>query len=297
MRFVIAGSSGFLGTALRQSLKADGHEIIRLVRRPATAADESRWDPYAGRLDQAVIDKAEVVVNLAAASLLGNPHTRGYAERQRDSRVLSTMVLAEAVARAAGGPTLMIGTGISIYGDHGDELVREDTDSRGDGLLTRVCRDVQQAAALAETSDARVCLLRSAPIVDRANLLLKLTLPTFRLGMGARLGSGRQYFPVISLRDWVAAATHLAVSDAPAGPYNMCCPVTPTNAEYTEALAAAVGPRARLAAPAKLIELAGGPMGTEALTSVRGEPAALERSGYEFRDHDVRDVVASALRP
>jgi uncharacterized protein (TIGR01777 family) len=296
VKFVVAGSSGFLGTALRRSLAADGHDVVRLVRRPATAADESEWDPYSGRLDQFVVAKADVVVNLAGAPLAGNPHSRRWAEAVRQSRVTTTMVLAEAVASAGGTTTLLAANGSSWYGDHGSEPVDETAESRGDAFLTEVTRAWQRATAPAEATGARVCVLRTAPVVDRGNLLLKAALPVFKLGLGARVGNGRQYFPVISLRDWLGAVTHLATTEAPSGAYNLCCPVTPTNAEFAEALAGAAGRRARLVVPAKLVEIGAGRLAPEALGSVRTVPAALERSGYHFRDRDVRDVAATALR-
>lgn len=296
MRFVVAGASGFLGTALRRALAEDGHDVVRLVRRPATGADESQWDPYAGQVDQEVIDGADVVVNLAGSSLVGNPHSRGWAARTRDSRVRTTMVLAEAVAKADGPPALIAQNGSGWYGDHGDEPLPEGSDSRGDDFMTTVCRDWQRATAPAETADGRVCILRTPPVVDRGNTLLKLALPVFRFGLGARIGSGRQYFPVVSLRDWVGAVVHLATTEALSGPYNLSCPQTPTNAEFSDAMARAVGRRARLVAPAKVVELAAGRMAGETLNSVRLVPAGLERTGYRFRDHDVRDVIATALQ-
>ena len=135
MKIVIAGSSGFLGTALRRSLVEQGHNIVRLVRRPSSSPDESTWDPYAGTLDQSVIDTADVVVNLAGSSTAGNPHSKAWARRLRESRVTTTGLLAEAVARShadGGSPAFLAGNGISYYGDHGDEVVREGADSRGE---------------------------------------------------------------------------------------------------------------------------------------------------------------------
>jgi uncharacterized protein (TIGR01777 family) len=299
MKFVIAGSSGFLGTALRHSLAEQGHDITRLVRRPVGGPDESTWDPYAGTLDQSVIDTADVVVNLAGTATAGNPHSKTWARKLRESRLATTRLLAEAVARSqgAGGRTAYLaGNGISYYGDHGDEVVREDSDSRGDALLTEVARDWQAAADPAREAGARVCILRTAPIVDRANPPLKQMLPLFKLGLGARLGGGHQYFPIISLRDWVGAASHLAGDDASSGAFNLCCPQVPTNREFTEALADAVGRRARLVAPAAILKVAAGRMAPEILGSLRTEPAALRQAGYSFQDDDARDVIAAALR-
>jgi len=299
MKIVIAGSSGFLGTALRRSLALQGHDVIRLVRRQGGAADESTWDPYAGTLDQSLVDSADVVVNLAGSPTAGNPHSKSWARELRESRVTTTAVLAEAVARSqqAGGSTAFLaGNGISYYGDHGDEVVREDADSRGDALLTEVTRDWQAAADPAREAGARVCILRTSPVIDRANPPLKQMLPLFKLGLGSRLGDGRQYFPIISLRDWVGATTHLANDAESSGAFNLCCPEVPTNREFTDALADAVGRRARLAAPASVLKVAAGRMAPEILGSLRTEPAALREAGYTFQDDNAREVIASALR-
>lgn len=298
MRVVIAGSSGFLGTALRHFLADQGHEVVRLVRRQPSAADESRWDPYAGELDQAVIDGADVVVNLAGSPMVGNPHSKKWARELRDSRVTTTRVLAEAVARSvkAGSPTTFLaGNAIGIYGDHGDEVVTESSDCRGNSLLTGVTRDWEAAADPARDAGARVCVLRTAPVIDRRNPPLKQMRPLFRLGLGARLGDGRQYFPIVSLRDWVGAAAFLAGSADSSGAYNLACPVTPTNAEFTHALADLLGRKARLAVPAPALKVATGPMAPEVLGSVRAEPAALVADGYRFQDDDAREVIAAAL--
>ena len=137
MRFLIAGASGFLGSHLRDSLVVAGHDVTALVRRaPAPGAGEARWDPYAGDLDAEVVEKADVVVNLAGSPTLGNPHSRSWAENLEHSRVTTTRVLAEAIAASSRRPAFLAGNGISYYGDHGAEPVTEDADSIGDAFLT-----------------------------------------------------------------------------------------------------------------------------------------------------------------
>jgi uncharacterized protein len=296
VQIVIAGSSGFLGTALRRVLAERGHSVTRLVRRAPAAPDESRWDPYADQVDQAVIDAADVVINLAGAPTIGNPHSRRWAHNLRTSRLTTTDVLARAVTRGGGHAAYLAGNGISFYGDHGDEVLPEDATSHGGSLLTTLSRDWEAATGPASAAGARVCVLRTSPVIDRANAPLKQMLPVFKLGLGTRIGNGRQYFPVISMRDWLGGVTHLLTSDA-SGPFNLCCPVTPTNREFTDALASAVGRKARLAVPAKVVDIAAGRMAPEALGSMNTVPAALEAAGYVFQDRDVRDVIAAALRP
>jgi len=294
MRVVIAGSSGFLGSHLADNLRRHGHHVTSLVRR-APGPDEVRWDPYSGPLDPQVLHEAHVVVNLAGSPTMGNPHSARWARQLRESRVTTTRVLADAVAAQERPPAFLAGNGISYYGDHGDEVLTEAAASCGDALLTRVTREWQQATEPAADAGARVCVLRTAPVLDRRSEPLRSLTRLFKLGLGGRLGSGRQYFPIVSLRDWVGAVTFLAESHDVQGAFNLCAPVTPTNAEFTRTLAAAVGRPAVLPVPGPVIKVAASRMAPEVLGSVRAAPAALERAGYDFADEDVRDVVATGL--
>lgn len=294
MRVVIAGASGFLGTHLCEHLRAHGHDVTTLVRRPA-GANESSWDPYAREVDSDLVAEADAVVNLAGSPLIGNPHSGRWARELVESRVATTSLLAEAVAAAENPPTFLAGSGISIYGDHGAAPVSEETESRGDALLTRVVREWEAATEPARAVGARVCLLRTAPVMDRTHPPLSQLRRLFALGLGGRLGSGEQYFPMISLRDWIAATVYLLESRDVSGEFNLCSPTTPTNAEFTTALARAMGRPAFFTAPASVLRVAAGPLAPELLGSVNAQPAALERAGYDFRDQDVTEVLAAAL--
>jgi uncharacterized protein (TIGR01777 family) len=298
VQVLLAGSSGFLGSHLADALRADGHEITRLVRRAPTSTDEVRWDPYNSRLPQAVVDEADVVVNLAGSPTAGNPHSSVWAHDLRESRVTTTLVLAEAVARShrfgTGHAAYVAGSAMAYYGDHGNELVDESGTSNGGSFMTSVVREWEAATMPARRAGARVALVRTAPVMDRSSAPLRQLLPLFKLGLGARLGDGRQYFPMISLRDWVGGVRHLVHNDI-SGPANLCCPITPTNAEFTDALARAVGRRARLGVPSRLLEVGAGRVSPELLGSTRLRPDVLPDAGYIFRDHDVRDVLAAAL--
>jgi uncharacterized protein len=300
MRFLIAGASGFLGTRLRESLVMAGHEVTALVRRPprsgqgAKEAREAQWDPYAGDLDLDLVEHADVVVNLAGSPTLGNPHSHRWAEELRTSRVTSTRVLAEGIAGSSRRPAFLAGNGISFYGDHAGEPVTETSDSRGDAFLTGVTIDWQAAAQPAVDAGARVCILRTAPVMDDSTAPLRPLMLLFKTGLGGRIGNGQQYFPMISLQDWLAAVTYLAEHDDVSGPVNLCSPETPTNAEFTRALAALVHRPAVLPVPALLLRPAAGRMAPEVLGSVRAVPRALLDAGFRFADHTVTDVLASA---
>lgn len=293
MHVVMAGASGLLGRSLCRHLTEHGHQVTRLVRREA-GAGESRWDPYAGFVDSTLIADADAVVNLAGSPTAGNPHSAKWARELRESRVTTTAVLAEAIASASTPPAFLAGNGISFYGDHGNDEVTEDADSRGDALLTEVTRDWQAATSPAADAGARVAILRTAPVMDAAAPPLAPLRLLARLGLSTRLGSGHQYFPMISLRDWVGGVT-FALTHEVTGAINLCCPVTPTNAEFTRALADAVHRPAFLAVPAPVIKVAAGAMAPEVLGSLRAVPAALQEAGYRFSDQDVRDVIAAGL--
>jgi uncharacterized protein (TIGR01777 family) len=292
---VIAGASGFLGQHLTTELVARGHAVVGLVRRPTSAPDESSWDPYAGVYDRDLIERADVVVNLAGAPTIGNPHSKRWARELRESRVTTTGVLAGAIAGSGRKPAFLAGNAIAWYGDHGDEVVTEASESRGDTLLTDVTRQWQDAADPAVEAGARVALLRTAPVMDRRAAPLKQLRLLFKTGLGGRVGDGQQRMAMISLRDWVGAVAQLAEDDTVSGPVNLCCPQTPTNAEFTDALARALGRKARLPAPRFAIEIGAGRLAPEVLGSINLRPAALEAAGYAFRDRTVHEVVRTGL--
>ncbi|MGN6250957.1 MAG: TIGR01777 family oxidoreductase [Marmoricola sp.] len=293
MHVLVAGSSGFLGTHLTQRLEHDGHTVTPLVRRTPQAG-QRQWDPYAGPLDPATLEDVDVVVNLAGSPTLGNPHSSSWARELEHSRVTTTRVLADAIAASDRRPAFLAGNGISYYGDHGDDRLDESADSRGDALLTRVTRHWQAATAPASEAGARVAVIRTAPVLDASSAPLKQLKLLFSTGLGGRLGSGRQYFPVISLRDWVGGVAHLSTSTLD-GPVNLCAPEVPTNAEFTAALGSALHRPTLAPVPAAAIRLAAGPMAPEVLNSVRGVPQALLEDGYTFADPDISAVLATGL--
>jgi uncharacterized protein (TIGR01777 family) len=292
---LLAGAGGFLGTHLREALLARGHGVTSLTRGPAHGDDQSTWDPYAGTLDPAVVEGADVVVNLAGSPTLGNPHSAKWARNLRESRVTTTRVLAEAIAASERRPAFLAGNGISFYGERGDTLLDESADSRGDALLTSVTREWQAAAEPAAAAGARLCVLRTAPVMDRRSEPLKQLRLLFRAGLGGKLGDGRQRMPMISLHDWVGATVHLAEHADASGPFNLCCPHTPTNAEFTKALASQLHRPSFATVPRFALKVGAGRMAPELLGSLNVVPHALVASGYEFRDPDVDAVLRAGL--
>lgn len=296
---LVAGASGFLGTHLREALLARGHTVTRLTRRQARATDEASWDPHAGAIDPGLVEAADVVVNLAGSPMVRNPHSRKWARELRESRVTTTRVLAEAIAASERRPAFLAGNGISYYGDRrelGDPRLDEHAGSRGDALLTSIARDWQAATEPAQRAGARVCVLRTAPVMDRRSPPLKQLRWLYLAGLGGRLGDGRQRMPMVSLRDWVGAVVHLAVHDDASGPFNVCCPHTPTNAQFTEALARQLHRPSFVTVPRFAVAAGAGRLAPEVLGSLDVVPAALEASGYRFRDRDVGEVVRAGLQ-
>jgi uncharacterized protein (TIGR01777 family) len=302
MRFLIAGSSGFLGTLLREELERQGHSVTPLVRRPPDEHPplgedhEVRWDPYTSPLGHEVVDDHDVVVNLAGTPTIGNPHSKKWARRLRESRVTTTRVLAEAIAASDTKPRFLAGNAIGYYGGHGKEVITDDSDSRGDSLMTQVPRDWQAAADAAADAGARVTYLRTSPVYDRRSEPLHLLRLLFMAGLGGPLGNGRQYVPMITARDWVDGVIHIVSSDLE-GPVILSCEEAPTNIEFTRELAAQVHRPAFFKVPAAVIRPAAGRLANELLASYRLAPTKLLASGFTFRDPDVRAVLAEGLNP
>ncbi|WP_370619083.1 TIGR01777 family oxidoreductase [Mumia sp. Pv 4-285] len=295
MRFCLSGASGFLGTALAAHLRERGHEVVRLVRGSEKGPFESSWDPEAGRIDQQVVDATDVVVHLSGAPIAHWPWTPAYRRELTESRVTTTTTIAEAVARAPRPPVLLSGSGINAYGDDQGSTLLDETSPRAPGFLGDVVERWEAAASPAADAGARVCFIRTAPVLDSSGGLLRVIALPFRLGAGGRLGSGEQYFPVVSLRDWLGAVAHLAETDDAAGPYNVVAPEPSTNAEFTRALARTLHRPSIVPVPAFALRTAMGGLATLALGSLRAVPMRLEEAGYVFADRTVDEVVATAL--
>ncbi len=295
MRFVLAGSSGFLGQALRARLTGEGHEVTQLVRRAPQAADQARWDPDRGEVDTEVLAGADAVVNLAGASIGRVPWTPSYRQTIRASRLATTSTLARALADLPEPPVFLSGSATGYYGkDRGDLLLDEDSPP-GDGFLAELCRDWEGATDPAERAGVRVVHLRTSPVFDRSGGAFKVMELQFRLGAGGRLGSGRQYLPMICLDDWLSAVQFLAGQADARGPYNLTVPEPTTNAEFTKALGAALRRPTLLPVPAVALRTALGEFSAEMLGSVRLIPRRLLAAGFTFTAPEVDALVGSAL--
>jgi uncharacterized protein len=301
MKIAITGSSGLIGTALTASLQADGHQVVRLVRRPPRAADEIRWDPRAADAGNPVLTGVSACVHLAGAGVGDHRWTAAYKAEIRSSRVLATRALATALAGLSPRPlTFISGSAMGWYGDTGGAAVTEDAPA-GKAFLSRVVADWEAAAAPARDAGIRVAQLRSGLVLGSGGGMLgRLALPA-RLGVLPRFGDGRQVMSWISLTDEVRAIRFLL--DGPgaegrSGPYNLTAPNPVTNAELTSALLTALRRPdfSWLRVPAPVLRLGLGEMSSELLTSARVLPRRLLEAGFEFDYPTVSAALAAELK-
>ncbi|MES9523162.1 TIGR01777 family oxidoreductase [Streptomyces capoamus] len=294
-RIAVAGASGLIGSALVRSLTADGHEVVRLVRRPPRAADEVRWDPERGHVDAAGLTGCDAVVNLAAAGVGDRRWTPEYKRSLRDSRVRGTAALAEAVAGLPRPPRVFVnGSAIGFYGDTGDRVVDEDAPP-GDGFLAGLCVEWEGAAAPAREAGVRTVLARTGLVVARDGGAWGRLFPLFRAGLGGRLGDGRQYWSYIALHDEVAALRHLIDHDDLSGPVNLTAPQPLRNAEITAAMGRVLRRPAVFAVPAPVLRAALGEMAGDVLGSQRVVPKRLLESGFRFAFPGIEEAIRAAL--
>src|SRR5215475_9939805 len=297
MKVTVTGSSGLIGTALVAALRADGHEVTRLVRTAPAAADAIAWDPHADRggLDPRSLDGVAAVVHLAGAGLGDTRWTPGYQAEIRDSRVRGTRALAGALAAMTAPPRVFLsGSAIGWYGDTGGREVTE-SDPAGSGFLPEVVRDWEAAAGDAARAGIRVVTLRSGVVLSPKGGMLGRLLPLFRLGAGGRIGTGRQVMSWIGLSEWVAAARFLLGRDDISGPVNLTTPSPVSNAEFTSALAAAVHRPAMMPVPVPALKLAVGGVSSDILSSARVVPRRLLDEGYQFRHPAIAGALAAEL--
>jgi uncharacterized protein (TIGR01777 family) len=300
VRIAITGASGLIGGALIPALRADGHEVLQLVRRTPRTAEEHRWDPQHHRIDPTVLADVDAVVNLAGTPIRPRPFTNGYKERLLTSRLDATTTISQALADAAAADpsrtrVLLSASAVGFYGDTGSRTVTEQ-DPAGSDFLAQLCARWEAATDPAEAAGIRVAHLRSGLVLDRSAMILQVLGPIFRLGLGGRMGSGRQYWPWISLADEIGAIRHLLTSDV-SGPVNLTAPEPVTNADFVAALGREVHRPTVLPVPAFALKLALGEFGRSSVVGgQRALPVRLQESGYAFADTDLRSTLRDALR-
>jgi uncharacterized protein (TIGR01777 family) len=295
MKIAITGASGLIGSALVPHLRSQGNEVVRLVRRPTTAPDEVTWDPAAGTCDLAGLQGTEAVVHLAGAGVGDHRWTDEYKRQILDSRVDGTRTIVDAITHLDVAPKVLIsGSAIGWYGETGDRRVDE-TDPAGTGFLADVVRAWEATADPAEQAGIRVVHARTGLVVAKEGGAWARMFPLFKLGLGGKLGSGRQYWSWISLRDEVRAIDYLIANESVTGPVNLTAPNPATNAEVTAAMGQVLGRLTLLPAPAFALKAVLGEFSTEVLGSARVIPAVLERAGFTWDDTTIASAIRTAL--
>ncbi|MEK9664452.1 MAG: TIGR01777 family oxidoreductase [Candidatus Nanopelagicales bacterium] len=295
MRVAVTGASGLIGSALVPALRSQGHEVVRLVRRAPAAADEVRWDPASGEVDLAGLAGVDGIVHLAGAGVGDHRWTDAYKAEILNSRVQGTDTIARAAAALDPQPAVLVsGSAIGFYGDTGDRAVDESA-PQGTGFLADVVADWEAAAAPAVDAGIRVPFARTGLVVSSKGGAWKRILPIFKAGLGGRIGSGRQYWSYISLRDEVAALITLLTNDQYAGPVNLTAPVPVTNSEVTKAMGEVLGRPTLLPVPSIALKVALGEFSADVLGSQRVLPAVLEGTGFTWSDPSIASAIEQAV--
>lgn len=296
MKILVTGASGLVGTALTAALEKEGHEVVALVRRAPRSASEIRWDPASGIPDPAAVEGADAVVHLAGENIAEGRWTAAKMERIRASRVQGTRTLCEALARLERKPSVLVcASAIGFYGDRGDEVLDEDS-APGRGFLTDVCREWEAACEPAREAGVRVVSLRTGVVLARdGGALAKMLLP-FKLGLGGKIGDGKQYMSWIALDDLVRAVEHAIEHAELEGPVNGTAPGAVTNLEYTKTLGRVLSRPTIAPMPAFAARLAFGKMADALLlSSARVVPKRLEETGFRFEEPQLEGALRRVL--
>jgi uncharacterized protein len=298
VKVAVSGASGMIGSALLPALKAEGHDVVQLVRRTPRTADEHRWDPQHRRMDPALLHDVDAVANLSGVGVGDRRWSERHKRAVLTSRVDSTATLSEALAEVAAAEpdrprVLLNGSAVGWYGDTGDRVVDE-SEPPGDDFLARVCVAWEGATAPAADAGVRVTTLRTGLVLGRGGLLARI-LPIFRAGLGGRLGSGRQYVPWISQEDEVRAIRFLLTHPVP-GPVNLSGPEPVTNAEFTETLGRVLHRPTVLPVPGPALWVVLGEFAqVGVLAGQRAVPTKLSEAGFRFTHGDVESAVRAAV--
>jgi uncharacterized protein (TIGR01777 family) len=294
---VISGSSGLIGTALRDTLTADGHRPIALVRRTSRGADEIAWDIDSGVIDAASLEGVDAVVHLAGAGIGDKRWTEGYKRALVTSRTRSTALLTTTLAGLDRSPSRLVSaSAIGYYGDRGDEVLTE-TSEPGTSFLADLCQQWEEATRPAVDAGIPTALIRTGVVLTATGGALAKMLPLFRLGVGGTLGSGRQYWSWITLADQVAAIVHLLEHPEVTGPVNLTGPEPVTNKQFTEALGRVLQRPTLVPVPPFGPKLLLGAEMADALLfdSARVLPTVLETSGFAFEHRQIADGLRAAV--
>jgi hypothetical protein len=293
MRVGVTGSTGLIGSALFDHLTGAGYEVVPFVRAEQPVGDGIAWQPGAD-LDPGALNGIDAVVHLAGAGVADKRWTAAYKQLIRSSRVDGTTTIARAMAQAADGPRILVcGSAVGYYADTGDRVTAEDG-PRGTGFLADVVRDWEAAAAPAIAAGVRVAFARTGLVVSSRGGAWKRLFPIFKAGLGGRIGSGRQYWPTISVHDEVRALRWL-IDHEISGPVNLVGPHTVTNAEVTRAMAEVLHRPTAVPVPGIALKAVLGEFADDIIGSQRLDPAVLRASGFQWDHPDNRSMIEAAV--
>jgi uncharacterized protein (TIGR01777 family) len=296
MKILISGSHGLVGTALIKSLESAGHDVFRLVRYGPRSEAEIEWSPDRYSIALSRIEGFDAVVNLAGESIAEGRWTDEKKRRIRESRVKGTKLLGDALANLASKPkTFICASAIGYYGNRHDEVLTESS-TPGDDFLAQVCKEWEEATALAMEKGIRVVNARFGIILDKNGGALAKMLPPFRMGVGGKIGNGKQWMSWITLDDVIGALEFALHNDAVTGPMNFVAPNPVTNAEFTKALGKALSRPTLFPIPAFGVRLLFGEMGEALLLGgQRVAPKRLMSEGYQFKHSNLDPALAYVL--
>lgn len=295
MRIAITGSSGLIGTALASSLTQRGDEVLKLVRRGTSAADEVKWDPARGELDHDALRGVSAVVNLAGAGIGDKRWTAAYKQTLVDSRVDSTRTIVDALTRLQEPTRLVNGSAMGYYGDRGEETVDEES-TPGAGFLVDLVKAWESAAAPATAAGLPVAFARTGLVLSPGGGLMDRVRPLAKLGLGGPLGNGRQWWSWISLADEVRALIHLIDHPEITGPVNLAVPADSAvrQRDAMHALGRALHRPSFMPAPAPALRVVLGEFAGDVLASTRMAPTVLQRNGFDWAHTNIDDAMRYA---
>ena len=284
MKILVSGSTGLVGKALIKSLTNDGHEVVRLVRRaPSPGALEIEWHPNQGRIDSQQLEGLDAVVHLAGESIAAGRWSEERKRSIRESRTKGTSLLSESLARLSHPPAVFLSaSAIGYYGNRGDELLKESS-APGNDFLADVCVEWEAATKASVEKGIRTVFARFGVILDSDGGALAKMLTPFRMGIGGKVGDGKQWMSWITLEDVVAALRFLIADESISGPVNVVAPNPVTNAEFTRTLGRTLSRPTIFPMPAFGARLAFGEMADALLlSSQKVQPSVLEDKGFRF---------------
>ena len=296
MKLVVAGGSGLIGSALIKDALSKKHEVIQLVRRKPKHQHEVQWNPDKFEVEIDALNDATAIINLSGAGVGDKRWTKNYKKLILTSRVNATKTLAEAITRLNNPPSVFVSSSaIGFYGDTAENAVDENAEL-GEGFLSDVVFNWEYAAQKVKQHKIRVVHPRTSLVMSKRGGVLKKVLPIFKLGLGGKLGNGKQFWSYISLEDEIRAIYHLINDSRLTGGVNLSTPNPVTNKEFTKSLASVLNRPAFLSVPSLALKIALGEFSIEVLGSSRVLPSKLIASGFKFNHPDILNTLNSALK-